>query len=393
MAYFEYKTNPAYVQGAGSLYEIRRLTHHMGERFFIITMCGPQTERVKEMVSQSFDNPMVSNLKKENAKYNKAAQIAQKYDAEGKKPVYKFADFEGRKVTHETLAEAAAMAKEMNADVVIGIGGGKALDMARGVHHLTGCRVALCPTAAASNAAATTLNVIYNEDGSAVVGAGVMDLHPDLVLADTSLLVEAPYQMLVAGIGDCISAAYETNTSIKEAGNRMSVVDTSYYSNEINKQVFYEHGLNAVKAAKEHKINFSFDCVIAAILHISGPYYDSMMMHFSHILNEALIGFEGPRKMIHGCVVGYGVIPQMHYIGEPEEEFHKYIDFAKSIGLPVTLKEIGMDKVTWEEFKPFGEAAVNSVTAKFTTSKATAEDLYRCMQEADKRVQSYLAGK
>jgi glycerol dehydrogenase len=180
----------------------------------------------------------------------------------------------------------------MQADVIIGIGGGKGMDFARGVHHKTGAKVVLCPTNAASNAAATTLNVIYNEDGSHIVGAGVMDYHPNLVLVDTNIIIKAPVKMLVAGIGDCISAYYESYVSIQESANRYSTyVEYAWHSNEIAKKVFFEHGALAIKAAECGVINPSFESVVAQILHISGPMMATMSMNFSHILDEVLILF------------------------------------------------------------------------------------------------------
>ncbi len=391
MAFTEFKTNPMYVQGPGALYEIHRLTHHLGERFLIVTACGPITDQAIAMVRQSFDNPMADNCQKENLKYKRALAQAQKYDAEGKTPYYEFIDCEGQQVTKKNIQIVADRAKEMKADVIIGIGGGKALDMARGAHHLTGCKVALCPTAAASNAAATTLNVVYNDEGSKIVDAGIMDYHPSLLLADTSLLIQAPAKMLIAGIGDCLGSAFESDVTQMELARRYKVLDVSYYANEITKKIFYEHGYLAVKAAETHQLNYSFESVISQIVHCNGPQWGIQTMNFAHILDNALLCFPSYRKLIHGYGIGYTCVPQFVYMNAPVEELYEYVDFARSIGLPVTLEEIGLDKITAEEFKEPAQVAMNSVTYAISDAIVQADDFYRCMKLADRIVCDYLA--
>jgi hypothetical protein len=62
MAYVEFKTNPLYVQGPDALLEIRRYTYHLGQKFLIVTACGPQTETVKALIEKSFTTSMVEKF-------------------------------------------------------------------------------------------------------------------------------------------------------------------------------------------------------------------------------------------------------------------------------------------------------------------------------------------
>jgi len=86
MAFFEYKTNPMYVQGPNALLELKRYTYHLGSRFLIITGCGPITDVVVGKVKQSFDNPMSDNLQTSNLRYIPAKMQAEAYDKAKKKP-------------------------------------------------------------------------------------------------------------------------------------------------------------------------------------------------------------------------------------------------------------------------------------------------------------------
>jgi hypothetical protein len=84
MAYFEFKTNPLYVQGPDALLELKRYCYHLGERFLIVTGCGPITQEVVKKVKQSFDNSMESNVQKDNLRYVVSLIQHKNYDKENK---------------------------------------------------------------------------------------------------------------------------------------------------------------------------------------------------------------------------------------------------------------------------------------------------------------------
>jgi hypothetical protein len=107
MAYFEFKTNPLYVQGPDALLEIKRYCYNLGQNFLIVTGCGPITKLVEDKVKKSFDNTMVSNLQQGNVGLMGAKAQAERFDKENKKLTYSFYDFEGKEVTLENVAKIA----------------------------------------------------------------------------------------------------------------------------------------------------------------------------------------------------------------------------------------------------------------------------------------------
>lgn len=391
MAYFEFTTNQIYIQGEGALYEIKRYCYSLGSRFLIITGCGPLTNTVTEMIKKSFDNTMESNVQKNNPKYASAINQAQRYDKENKKIEYFFVDYEGKQVTFERIDEIAAVVKEKNVDVIIGVGGGKALDFARGAHHKTGAKVVLVPTAGATNAPATGLNVVYSEAGE-VEAMWRMDGFPNVVIADTSLLITSPPITLAAGIGDCIGTCFETIVNIKQRALRDKIVDNSWYATEAQKKIFYNNGYLALKAAETKSITPAFESVMAIILNMSGPYRSVVNMNLAHALDEVLLQFEPCRKLPHGYIIGYAVIPMLVYANFPIEEIYEYIDFAMSIGLPVNLEQLGISKVNKEELEKASEITANSTTgaASMSGNKFNKDDFWKNMLIADKLVNDYI---
>ena len=72
----------------------------------------------------------------------------------------------GSDCTYERMEELAAYAKSCGAEMIFGMGGGKALDTAKGTAEKAGLPVFTFPTIAATCAATTALSVVYREDGN-----------------------------------------------------------------------------------------------------------------------------------------------------------------------------------------------------------------------------------
>ena len=72
----------------------------------------------------------------------------------------------GEECTYARMDELAEEAKASEADMIFGMGGGKALDTAKGTAEKAGLPVFTFPTIAATCAATTALSVVYREDGN-----------------------------------------------------------------------------------------------------------------------------------------------------------------------------------------------------------------------------------
>ena len=72
----------------------------------------------------------------------------------------------GTDCTYARMEELAEHAKKCGADMIFGMGGGKALDTAKGTAEKAGLPVFTFPTIAATCAATTALSVVYEEDGN-----------------------------------------------------------------------------------------------------------------------------------------------------------------------------------------------------------------------------------
>lgn len=114
--------------------------------------------------------------------------------------------------SENTLATLHQAVEQHKAAVVIGVGGGKALDTAKLVAHQHQLPVVTVPTSAATCAAWTALSNVYTEQGAFQYDVALVRC-PDLLVLDYDVVQTAPRRTLVAGIGDAIAKWYEASVS------------------------------------------------------------------------------------------------------------------------------------------------------------------------------------
>ena len=93
------------------------------------------------------------------------------------------------------------IARKENLNVIVGVGGGSAIDTAKATAHYEKLPVVIIPTVVATDAPCTGLSVIYNNDQT-FNSYLFYPKNPEAVLVDSSVIANAPVKFLVAGMGD-----------------------------------------------------------------------------------------------------------------------------------------------------------------------------------------------
>jgi glycerol dehydrogenase len=111
----------------------------------------------------------------------------------------------GSECTAAEIRRGCQAARNANARVVIGAGGGKVLDTARAIASDLSLPVVNCPTIASSDAPCSALSVIYTDAGE-WEEYRIYRRNLDLVLVDTAVIARSPARHLVAGMGDALAS-------------------------------------------------------------------------------------------------------------------------------------------------------------------------------------------
>ena len=129
----------------------------------------------------------------------------------------RFAEF-GGECTADEITRLDAEARSVGADLVIGVGGGKAIDTAKGVRIGLGRPLFIVPTVASNDSPTSRLAVVYTPE-HVLQEVRAMPVNPDVVLVDTAVIIEAPERFFVSGVGDALSKKFEAEQCFVTGGN------------------------------------------------------------------------------------------------------------------------------------------------------------------------------
>lgn len=250
----------------------------------------------------------------------------------------------GEDCTYSRIHELAKMGKEIGATVVVGIGGGKALDTAKGTAYEMGVPVITLPTIAATCAATTALSVVYREDG--VFDSFYFYERPAVYsFIDTDIIAKAPVKYLRAGMGDTIGKHFECHMAAR--GDKLD--HNSALGREISNMCYapiLEHGIQAMKDCEQNQVSYELQQVVLANIISTGlvsllveDCYNCAIAHSLFYGLAILPKFE--EENLHGDVVAYGVLAQLA-IDHQEQEMKNLYVFLKQLGIPVCLSDMGI---------------------------------------------------
>ncbi|TKI03408.1 iron-containing alcohol dehydrogenase family protein [Martelella alba] len=250
----------------------------------------------------------------------------------------------GGECSETHIERLAKQARTEGIEVIIGIGGGKALDTAKATGNAVNRPVITLPTIAATCAAITPLSIRYSDEGH------FRDLFPlpqapATVIIDTRLLSASPLRWLAAGLGDTLAKWYEYR-----AIGRPGLFDGMSASASANSRICYDliarYGRPACEALLRKAPSAALEQALDAIFVFAG--LTSIMGRgahaaAAHAVYEGFTVNDKTRNFGHGLLVGYGNLCLLALEGRDDAELLEAIRLARACSLPVRLAEIRGD--------------------------------------------------
>jgi len=319
-----------YIQGPRVLEETGKYIVHLGSKVFFIG--GPTALSVVE-------DQVSASLKEHSMEYQ-------------------FEAFSGE-CTRASAAQLSEKARKFGADVVAGVGGGRALDTAKAVSHELDSALVTIPTVASSDAPCSALAVQHKENHT-LDRFLILKRNPDIVLVDSQVIAEAPTRYFVAGMGDALATWFEAFTCTKSsAKNLPGGVTTAAALNlaRLCYDTLMEYGVSAKLAVDQHAVTPAVERVIEANILLSGLGFESAGLAAAHGIHEGLQALEGAEGALHGELVAFGTLAQLVMENYSREELDRVIDFCSAVGLPVTLRQLGVSDASPENLMKAAEVA------------------------------------
>lgn len=246
------------------------------------------------------------------------------------------------KVEHHVIVEATlgivneveAFIKEKGCDFVLGIGGGRPIDVAKCSSTNAAIPFVSVPTAASHDGIVSSRASIEGSDGK----MSILAQSPMAVIMDTKIIAQSPYRLLAAGCGDIIA----NSTAVKDwalARNLRGEYYSSYAAalSEMTARLLIENA-HSIKPRLEESAWFVAKALVSSgvAMSIAGSSRPASGSEhkFSHALDKT-----AKKPALHGEQCGVGTIMMMYLHGGDWERIREAL---LVIGAPTTARALGV---------------------------------------------------
>ena len=250
--------------------------------------------------------------------------------------------------SEQALAELNQAAEERRADIIIGIGGGKALDAAKLLAHQRQIPIATVPTSAATCAGWTALSNVYSPGGAFLYDVTLAKC-PEMIVLDYDLVATAPKRTLVAGIGDAIAKWYEA--SVSSGHSPQTMIIGAVQQARVLRDILFLKSAAALEYPGSDEWKEVVDAAVLMAGVIGGMGGAQWRTVAAHAVHNGLTHVAS-HGTLHGEKVAYGILVQLRL-----EEMgpgkalaatarQQLIQFYQALGLPTSLADMKMDGLT-----------------------------------------------
>ena len=222
--------------------------------------------------------------------------------------------------------------KKDNSDLVVGIGGGRSVDIAKLISYNLDKPFVSLPTAASHDGMASPFVSIKSDKPHSIVASAPMG-----VFVDIDVIKKAPTQLLASGCGDLIANIiavkdWQLGHKKKKEYYGRYAANLALMSAKIvmeNSSEFAKKGLDA-RVIVEGLISAGVaSCIAGSSRPCSGAEH-----LFSHALDKIApgIGLHGEK-----CGIGSIMMAKLH-----KQDWKKIVKTLKDVGAPTTAKQIGL---------------------------------------------------
>jgi glycerol dehydrogenase len=259
--------------------------------------------------------------------------------------------------SHKYLQNVVA---DHKADFIIGVGGGKALDMAKLVASQSNLPIVTIPTSAATCAAWTALSNIYSEQGAFQYDVP-LPYAPNLLILDYDLIASAPKRTLIAGIGDALAKWYEA--SVSSGDSTASLTIAAVQQARVLRDILLQKSATALENPGGEVWQEIVDAAVLLPGVIGGLGGANCRTVAAHAIHNGLTHLRETHDILHGEKVAYGILVQLRLEEMVQDNQlaasarQQLLEFYAEIGLPKSLEDLGLENVTLAQLRQVAEIA------------------------------------
>ena len=237
--------------------------------------------------------------------------------------------------TTDQVAKVEHKIREMAPDIVVGVGGGKDIDVAKLSSMKAGKSFLSVPTAASHDGIASPLVSMKGLDRPYSYVAHA----PVAIVADTSIIIKSPYRLIASGCGDVV-AKYTAVRDWKLAHR----IKNEYYGDYaaelalMSSRVVIKNA-SSIRAMTDSGVRTLVEALISCGVAMSIAGTSRPCSGAEHLFSHSL-AMIAAKPALHGEQCGVGTIMCAYLHGA---NWQLIKDFLQRIGGPTTAKELGVE--------------------------------------------------
>lgn len=244
-------------------------------------------------------------------------------------------------VDNNTISYAMNLAERIIAtdiSCIVGLGGGKVLDVCKYAAYISKISYLAIPTTAANDGLVSPIAVLKRQDGRPKsLGASM----PTMVLIDTNVIANGPIQNIKAGIGDTIS-------------NYMALIDWDLAASR-GKDVINGYAYMMSKNSLDVLMKTQFDCICPQFIEtlVNSLVLSGIAMDFAgssrpvsgseHCFSHAL-DYYCDKPILHGIQVALGTITMLKIL---RRDYSELLAYLRRFEVDINPSRLGIDENTF----------------------------------------------
>ena len=262
-------------------------------------------------------------------------RVVDRFEAVGADPAVHYIE----SASFGAVEEVIAVAEETDAGCLVGVGGGKVIDVTKMVAEDVGLGFVSVPTAASHDGIVSARASIPEGDTRHSVAAEP----PLAVVADTAVLAEAPWELTTAGCADIIS----NYTAVRDwqLAHRLKNVEYSEYAGALSRMTaeMLVENADSIRPELEESAWIVVKALVSSGVAMSIDGSSRPASGAEHLFSHQLDRI-APEPALHGHQVGVGSVMTEYLHTGPKGRWREIRDALASIDAPTNAAELGIDE-------------------------------------------------
>jgi uncharacterized oxidoreductase len=237
--------------------------------------------------------------------------------------------------------------KEKQIDFIIGVGGGKLVDLVGYAAHVNNVNFGVIPTLASNCAPWTPLSVMYKESGESEGQTEHYLRQASFFITDPELVIDSPVEYFIAGLADTLAKWYESDAILQQDHlQNEPFLQMASYTSKLCKDAITSNATKAIADMNNSEVTEEFvhlSEIIFAVAGLVGGLGDKYARNAAaHAMHDAMSKYIAEsHRFLHGEKVAYGIFYQLA-IEKKWEMIDTLLPFYQELKLPMSLHQMGI---------------------------------------------------